>query len=259
MPTATSEKVATKVVSKAEWLAARKELLTKEKEFTRLRDELSRRRRELPWEKVDKNYSFDTPAGKQTLADLFDGRSQLVVYHFMLGPGWKEGCPSCSFLADTFDGARVHMAQRDVTFAVVSRAPLPEIQTFQKRMGWQFPWVSSFGSDFNFDYQVSSSKDEQATGKVYYNYEVKDFPSEELPGLSVFYKNEPGEIFHTYSTYMRGLDILLTAYNVIDLTPKGRNEDGLTFPMAWVRHHDRYGDNRLFDAKKLASTPVKAG
>ena len=151
------------------------------------------------------------------------------------------------------------MAQRDVTFAVVSRAPLPEIQTFQKRMGWQFPWASSFGSDFNFDYQVSSTKDELATGKVYYNYEVKEFPSEELPGLSVFYKNEAGEIFHTYSTYMRGLDILLTAYNVIDLTPKGRNEDGLTFPMAWVRHHDRYGDNRLFDAKKLASVPVKAG
>jgi predicted dithiol-disulfide oxidoreductase (DUF899 family) len=258
MPTATSEKMAAKVVSKAEWLAARKELLTKEKEFTRLRDELSRRRREMPWEKVDKNYVFEGSTGKQTLAELFDGRSQLVVYHFMFGPGWKEGCPSCSFLADTFDGARVHMAQRDITFAVVSRATRPEIETFQKRMGWKFPWFSSFGSDFNPDYQVSASKDEVATGKVYYNYDLTEFPSEERPGLSVFYKNEAGEIFHTYSAYARGLDILLTAYNYIDLTPKGRNEDGLSFPMAWVRHHDRYSDSRLFDARKLAAAPSKA-
>jgi predicted dithiol-disulfide oxidoreductase (DUF899 family) len=258
MPTTTSEKMAAKVVSKAEWRAARKQLLTKEKEFTRLRDELSQSRRELPWEKVDKNYVFDGPTGKQPLADLFDGRSQLVVYHFMFGPGWKEGCPSCSFLADTFDGARVHMAQRDITFAVVSRATLPEIEGFQKRMGWRFPWVSSFGSDFNYDYQVSASKDELATGKVYYNYAHTEFPSEERPGLSVFYKNQAGEVFHTYSTYARGLDILLTAYNYIDLTPKGRDEDGLAHPMAWVRHHDRYSDTRLFDARKLAVGPSKA-
>jgi predicted dithiol-disulfide oxidoreductase (DUF899 family) len=258
MTTATRERVVAKVVSKAEWLAARKELLNKEKEFTRLRDELSRRRRELPWEKVDKNYRFDGPTGKQTLADLFDGRSQLIVYHFMFGPGWKEGCPSCSLLADTFDGARIHMAQRNVTLAVVSRATLPEIEVFQKRMGWRFPWVSSFGSDFNYDYQVSATKDELAKGKVYYNYDLTEFPSEERPGLSVFYKSEAGEIFHTYSTYTRGLDILLTSYNYIDLTPKGRDEDGLVHPMAWVRHHDRYGDARLFDGKKLAVAPSKA-
>jgi predicted dithiol-disulfide oxidoreductase (DUF899 family) len=230
-------------------------LLTKEKEFTRLRDELSQSRRELPWEKVDKNYVFDGPTGKQTLADLFDGRSQLVVYHFMFGPGWKEGCPSCSFLADAFDGATLHMAQRDIAFAAVSRATFPEIEAFQKRMGWQFPWLSSFGSDFNYDYQVSASKDELAAGKVYYNYAHTEFPSEERPGLSVFYKNEAGEIFHTYSTYARGLDILLTAYNYIDLTPKGRDEDGLVHPMAWVRHHDRYSDAKLFDANKLAAAP----
>jgi predicted dithiol-disulfide oxidoreductase (DUF899 family) len=257
-PTATCEKVVRKVVPPAEWLAARKELLIKEKEFTRLRDELSRRRRELPWEKVDKKYLFDGPAGKQTLADLFEGRSQLIVYHFMLGPGWKEGCPSCSFLADTFDGARVHMAQRDATLVVVSRANLPEIDVFQKRMGWRFPWVSSFGSDFNFDYQASATKDDQGKGKVFYNYELTDSPSEERPGVSVFYKDGDGEIFHTYSAYARGLDILIPTYHFLDMTPKGRNEDGLLpHPMAWVRHHDRYGDARLIDAKKLAAPPAK--
>jgi predicted dithiol-disulfide oxidoreductase (DUF899 family)/uncharacterized damage-inducible protein DinB len=241
MATATSERLNTKVVPPKDWLAARKELLAKEKEFTRLRDEISRKRRELPWEKVEKQYVFEGPKGKQTLADLFDGRSQLIVYHFMLGPGWKEGCPSCSFLADNFDGARVHMAQRDVSFAVVSRATLPEIETFKKRMGWRFPWVSSSGTDFNFDYGVSFSKEQIAEGKRPYNYGTVAFPSEEGPGLSVFYKNEQGEIFHTYSTYGRGLDILLTAYNFIDMTPKGRDEEGMMpHAMAWVRHHDRY-------------------
>jgi len=240
MATTVREKLNTKVVPAAEWLAARKDLLAKEKEFTRLRDDLSRRRRELPWEKVEKNYVFDGPKGKQTLSDLFDGRSQLIIYHFMFGPGWKEGCPSCSFLADTFDGARVHMAQRDVGFAVVSRAALPEIEAFQKRMGWRFLWVSSWGSDFNFDYGVSFPKDEKGNGKRSYNYATMDFPQDEGPGLSVFYKNANGEMFHTYSTYGRGLDILLTAYNYIDLTPKGRDEDRLPWPMAWVRHHDRY-------------------
>jgi len=258
MPTATSKKVTServtaRVVSQAEWLAARKELLIKEllikeKEFTRLRDELSQQRRELPWEKVDKKYVFDGPTGKQTLADLFDGRSQLIVYHFMFGPGWKEGCPSCSFLADGFDSAIVHLAQRDATLAVVSRATLPEIDAFQKRMGWRFHWVSSFGSDFNYNYQVSATKDEQAKGKVYYNYDLTEFPSEERPGVSVFYKNGNGEIFHTYSAYARGLDILLPTYNFLDMTPKGRNEDGLPHPMAWVRHHDRYGDRRVVEA-----------
>src|SRR5271163_4154259 len=240
-----------KVVPQAEWVAARKELLKKEREFTHLRDELSRQRRELPWERVDKKYVFDGPKGKQTLADLFDGRSQLIVYHFMLGPGWKEGCPSCSYLADTFDGAAVHLAQRDATLAAVSRAPWPEIDAFKKRMGWRFPWASSFGSDFNFDYHVSFIKEEIAkgNGKVNYNYEMTEFPSEEGPGLSVFHKDKDGEIFHTYSTYARGLDILVTTYNFLDMTPKGRDEDGLPWPMAWVRHHDRYSDAKLVDIK----------
>src|SRR6202140_5232724 len=237
--------LATEVVPHADWWAARKELLRKEKEFTRLRDELSRQRRALPRERVEKKYVFDGPKGKETLANLFDGRSQLIVYHFMFGPGWKEGCPSCSFLADTFDGAAVHLAQPARTFAVISRAALPEIEALKKRMGWKFKWLSSSGTDFNFDYHVSFSKEEKAKGKVYYNYEMTDFPSEEGPGASVFYKNEAGELFHTYSSYARGLDILLGAYNFLDLTPKGRDEDGLTSSMAWVRHHDRYGDGPL--------------
>jgi predicted dithiol-disulfide oxidoreductase (DUF899 family)/uncharacterized damage-inducible protein DinB len=243
MATATSEKLNTKVVPQKDWLAARKELLAKEKEFTGLRDELSRRRREMPWEKVEKQYVFEGPHGKQTLAELFDGRSQLIVYHFMLGPGWKEGCPSCSFIADNFDGMRVHLAQRDAAFAAVSRATLPEIETFKKRMGWRFPWVSSNGSDFNYDYRVSFTKDQLEAGKRPYNFGTMDFPAEEGPGLSVFYKDAQGEIFHTYSTYARGLDILLTTYNFLDLTPKGRDEEGMVpHAMAWVRHHDRYAD-----------------
>ena len=247
MTTATMEKIPAKVVSPAEWVAARKEFLRKEKEFTRLRDELSRQRRELPWEKVEKKYVFEGAHGKETLADLFDGRTQLIIYHFMFGPGWKEGCPSCSFLADTFDGARVHMAQRDTTLAVVSRATLPEIQAFQKRMGWSFKWVSSFGSDFNYDYQVTAPKDEK--GLTYYNYAMVEFPSEERPGASVFYRDQAGDIFHTYSTYARGLDILLPTYNFLDLTPKGRDEAEMKpHAMAWVRHHDRYENTR--DAKK---------
>ena len=239
-----------KVVSSAEWLAARKELLKKEKEFTRLRDELSRQRRELPREKVEKQYVFAGPNGKETLADLFDGHSQLIVYHFMLGPGWKEGCPSCSFLADTMDGAVVHLAHRDTTLVVVSRAPLPEIQAFQKRMGWRFKWVSSFENDFNRDYHVSFSKDEMAKGKVAYNFDMTEFPSEEAPGASVFYRNAAGEVFHTYSAYARGLDQLVGTYNFLDLTPKGRDEDALPHTMAWVRHHDRYDDGKLVNLKQ---------
>ena len=243
MSTATTEKMNTKVVAPAEWLKARKELLAKEKEFTRLRDELSRQRRELPWEKVEKSYVFEGPTGRVSLAELFRGRSQLVVYHFMFGPGWEQGCPSCSFLADNFDGARVHLEQRDAAFAVVSRATSPEIEAFKKRMGWRFPWVSSFGSDFNYDYKVSFHKEDLAAGKRPYNYGTVDFPSEEGPGLSVFYKDTEGNIFHTYSTYGRGLDILLTTYNLLDMTPKGRDEAGMKpHAMAWVRHHDRYAD-----------------
>lgn len=247
----TIDKPAAKVVAHEEWLAARQELLRKEKEFTRLRDDLSRQRREMPWERVGKQYEFEGANGRETLGDLFDGRSQLVVYHFMFGPGWKEGCPSCSFLADSFDGAALHLAQRDTTLAVVSRATLPEIDAFKKRMGWRFKWVSSFGTDFNSDYQVSPAKNEQPKGKVYYNYSLVEFPSEERPGASVFFQKN-GQIFHTYSAYARGLDILLPAYNFLDLTPKGRDEDGLPWPMAWVRHHDRYSDGKMIDVKKLA-------
>jgi predicted dithiol-disulfide oxidoreductase (DUF899 family) len=239
MATPTSKQDRPKVVPPAEWLAARRELLKKEKEFTRLRDELSRQRREMSWEKVEKQYVFDGPKGKETLADLFGGRSQLIVYHFMFGPGWKEGCPMCSFLGDTFDGIVTHLAQRDVTHTAISRGTLPEIEAFRKRMGWRFKWVSSFGSDFNYDYRVSFTKEQLAKGKCY-NFETSGFSGEEAPGLSVFYKNAEGEIFRTYSTYARGLDILLGAYNYLDMTPKGRDEDGLKFSMAWVRHHDRY-------------------
>jgi len=212
MATATTTSAHTRehrVVSLTEWTARRKELLRKEKEFTKLRDELSRQRRELPWEKVEKQYVFDGPNGRETFADLFGGKSQLIIYHFMLGPGWEAGCPSCSYLADHFDGSLVHLANRDVTLAVVSRARMPEIAAFKKRMGWAFRWVSSFGNDFNRDYHVSFTKEEMANGKVEYNYETMEFPSEEAPGVSVFYKNERGEIFHTYSSYGRGLDILV--------------------------------------------------
>jgi predicted dithiol-disulfide oxidoreductase (DUF899 family) len=229
-----------KIVSHDEWIAARKAHLAAEKAFTRSRDALSRQRRELPWEKIDKSYVFEGPNGTETLADLFGTHSQLIVYHFMLGPDWEQGCPSCSLLADHFDGAVVHLAQRDVSFVVVSRAPFDQIEKFQRRMGWRFKWVSSFGNDFNFDYHVSATPEEKATGQADYNYEQTEFPSDERPGASVFCKNEAGEIFHTYSTYGRGLDILIGAYNFLDLAPKGRDEDGLAYGMAWVRHHDRY-------------------
>jgi predicted dithiol-disulfide oxidoreductase (DUF899 family) len=231
-----------KIVSEAEWLAARKALLAKEKEFTRARDELSAVRRELPWVKVAKDYVFEGPDGKQTLADLFGNKSQLIVYHFMLGPGWKEGCKSCSYLSDHWDGATVHLAHRDVSFCVVSRAPHPEIAAFKARMGWRFKWVSSHGSDFNFDYRVSFTERERANGGGEYNYAKLDADMDELPGLSVFARADGGEVFHTYSTYARGLDILVGTYNLLDLVPKGRDEDGLEFTMAWVRHHDRYDD-----------------
>jgi predicted dithiol-disulfide oxidoreductase (DUF899 family) len=246
------------VVPPAEWLAARKELLHKEKEFSRLRDELSRQRRAMPWEKVEKNYVFEGPKGKETLADLFGPRSQLIVYHFMFGPGWKEGCPSCSFLADAFDGAVVHLAHRDVTFLAISRATLPEIDAFKKRMGWKFKWMSSFENEFNRDYHVSFSKQDLVNGKVAYNYDMVEFPSEEAPGMSVFYKNEAGEIFHTYSSFARGLDPMVATYNWLDLTPKGRDEDGLAFTMAWVRHHDKYEDGQLVDAQAQYVQPAKA-
>jgi predicted dithiol-disulfide oxidoreductase (DUF899 family) len=241
--------VSHEVVSREKWTEARKALVAREKELTRERDELSRRRRELPWVKVDKRYVFEGPNGKETLNALFGGRNQLIVYHFMLGPGWGEGCKSCSFLADHIDGSLVHLAHRDVTLVVVSRAPWPEIEAFQKRMGWRFKWVSSYGSDFNFDYGVSFTEDELAKGKVSYNYDRREFPSDEAPGASVFYKEKSGDVFHTYSAYARGLDMLLGTYNYLDLTPKGRDEDGLAYSMSWIRHHDRYDDTQLVDSK----------
>jgi len=227
------------IVSEADWLVARKDLLTREKEFSRQRDALSAARHSLPWVKIDKKYVFDGPKGKETLAELFDGRSQLIVYHFMLGPGWGEGCKSYSYLADHFDGANRHLPHRDVTFVVISRAPLSEIEAYQKRMGWRFKWLSSHDNEFNFDYHVSFTKEEEKANKVYYNYGTGEFMSDELPGLSVFYKDENGDIFHTYSTYARGLDILVGAYNFLDLVPKGRDENPDS-TMDWVRRHDEY-------------------
>ena len=247
-----------KVVSQKEWLAAREELLAAEKEFTRQRDALSAKRRELPWVKLSKNYVFDGPNGKVALADLFRGKSQLIVYHFMLGPDWKEGCPSCSFLGDHFDGAVPHLNARDASFTAVSRAPMEQIAPFKKRMGWKFNWVSSNKNDFNFDFHVSFTKDQLAKEQANYNFgTIQKFASEEGPGLSVFYKNAAGEIFHTYSTYARGLDILLGAYNFLDFAPKGRDEDGLNFTMAWVRHHDRYAENYAVDPSATYQPPSK--
>lgn len=212
--------------------------MAKEKEFTKARDQLSAARRDLPWVKVEKNYVFDRPAGKETLADLFGGKSQLMIYHFMLGPGWVQGCPSCSFLADHFDGANIHLAQRDVSLVAVSRAPLAEIEAYRKRMGWKFKWVSSHGNDFNHDFHVSFTQDEMQTGAEY-NYATGKIPSEELPGLSAFIEQD-GAVFHTYSSYARGLDTLVGAYNFLDMAPKGRDEDALPWSMAWVRRHDEY-------------------
>lgn len=228
-----------RIVTEAEWLVARKDLLTREKQLTRLRDDVSNYRRGLPWVKIDKEYAFDGPNGKETLVDLFDGRSQLIVYHFMLGPGWQEGCKSCSYLADHFDGANWHLPHRDVTLVVISRAPLSEIEPFQKRMGWRFKWFSSHGSHFNFDYHVSATEDEKGREKMFYNYETSELMSDEMPGLSVFYKDEDDQIFHTYSTYARGLDHLVGTYNFLDLVPKGRDENPDS-TMDWVRRHDEY-------------------
>ena len=237
-----------KVVSRSEWLKARMAHLAAEKELTRRRDELSRQRRQLPWESVEKNYVFDGPDGPESLGDLFAGRTQLIVYHFMLGPNWEEGCRSCSFLADHFDATQIHLAHRDVTFIAVSQAPLPRIKAFQKRMGWRFPWVSAFANDFQTDYGVHFTKEEIA-GEVNYNYGKRRFGVEEAPGVSVFYKDNAGRIFHTYSAYARGVEALVGTYQLLDLVPKGRDEDGLAFPMSWVRHHDRYTGDYAVDAK----------
>ncbi len=225
------------VVSCDEWLVARKQLLAKEKEFTRLHDHLSAERRSLPWVRVDKNYIFDTTEGKATLADLFDGRSQLFVYHFMLTPGSDHLCEGCSFISDHFDAARMHFEHNDLSFVTISRASLEQIEPVKKRMGWQFKWVSSYGNDFNYDYRVSFTKEQIASGDIDYNYGTTHYSSEDLSGSSVFFKDETGTVFHTYSTYARGDDLLIGAYNFLDLTPKGRNESSI---MDWVRLHDEY-------------------
>jgi predicted dithiol-disulfide oxidoreductase (DUF899 family) len=230
-----------RVVSRNQWTEARKALLAKEKEFTRLRDQLSRERRELPWVRVDKEYAFEGASGKKTLTELFEGRGQLIVYHFMFDPSWEEGCPSCSFWADNFSGIIVHLNQRDVSLVAISRAPFAQLAVFQKRMGWSFEWVSSFGTDFNTDYHVSSAPEQLAQGEVLYNYAARKTSMSELPGISVFCKAPDGTIFHTYSCYARGLDMLNVAYHYLDLVPKGRDEEGLSRPMAWVRYHDAYG------------------
>jgi predicted dithiol-disulfide oxidoreductase (DUF899 family) len=229
------------VVSHEAWLAARKALLLEEKEFTRLRDQLSQRRRDLPWVRVDKQYVFEGPDGKESLAELFGGRSQLVVYHFMFGPDWEAPCKSCSFWADNFERNVVHLAHRDVTLIAVSSAPLQRLDAFKRRMGWTFKWVSSAGGDFNYDYQVSFTADDLAKGEAYYNYAMQKNTVSELPGISVFYKDAGGTVFHTYSCYARGLDMMNAAYHYLDLVPKGRDEaDQRPYPMAWLRYRDSY-------------------
>ncbi len=229
------------VVSREEWLVARKALLQREKEATRLRDAINAERLALPWVKVEKTYEFDTPAGRKTLAELFDGRSQLIVYHFMLGPDWEAGCPGCSFLSDHLDGALPHLNHHDVTLTAVSRAPLPKIEAYKRRMGWHFPWASSHGSDFNYDYHVSFRDEDLAKGKVDYNF--TDLPAEraggETPGLSSFIKDEAGQIFHTYSSYARGPEELIGTLMILDRAPLGRNEN---HTMSFVRRHDEYED-----------------
>ena len=229
-----------KVISREEWLKARLELLAAEKEFMRQRDALTRRRMAMPWERVEKPYQFDGPSGALSLADLFDGHSQLIVYHFMFAPDWEEGCTSCSFWADNFYGIPIHLNHRDVTLTAVSPAPLAKINAYKKRMGWSFPWVSSSGSDFNFDYHVSFTSEQIAEGKAYYNYGVRPITVSDEQGISVFCKNERGEAFHTYSCHGRGIDMVNGAYHFLDLVPKGRDEGSFKFTMEWLRRHDQY-------------------
>jgi predicted dithiol-disulfide oxidoreductase (DUF899 family) len=228
------------IVSREEWLAARKQLLLKEKELTHVRETLSRERRALPWVRVDKRYVFQGASGEVTLPELFQGRSQLLVYHFMFAPEWEAGCKSCSFWADHFNGMVPHLAQRDVSFTAISRAPFSKLQAFQRRLGWSFPWVSSGGTDFNFDYAVSFTPEELAEHRATYNYGPLEFDKSDLPGISAFYKDARGDVFHTYSCYARGVEAVNTTYQFLDLAPKGRDEQGLAHPMAWVKLHDEY-------------------
>ncbi len=228
------------VVRHSEWISARTALLAKEKRFTKLRDDLSKARRALPWEKVEKPYELDGPNGTKTLADLFGTKSQLVVYHFMFGPAWEEGCKHCSFWADHYSAMLPHLAARDVAFVAISRAPLAKIRKFQKRMGWTFDWLSSGKTDFNYDFQASFTPETIASKKVFYNYATGPMNMQDREGISVFVKDPGGTIFHTYSCYARGIDMVNPTYQFLDLVPKGRDEDRLEFTQAWVRHHDRY-------------------
>lgn len=229
-----------KIVSQDEWVKARIAFMAKEKEFTHRREQLAEERRQLPWVKVDKDYTFETDTGRQTLSDLFDGKSQLVVYHFMFGPDWQEGCKSCSFWADHYDGSIEHLAARDTTLVAISVGPLDRLKEFQKRMGWHFKWVSSANTDFSKDFHVWATVEEIESGETFYNYKKGNHYGEHMPGMSVFVKDDDGQIYHTYSVYARGLDPVNSAYQILDLTPKGRNEKDLPYPMAWVNHHDRY-------------------
>jgi predicted dithiol-disulfide oxidoreductase (DUF899 family) len=228
------------IVNQEQWLAQRMALLAREKEVMRLQDQLASARRALPWVRLDKQYVFDTPQGKRSLSDLFEGRRQLVVQHFMFAPGQERGCAHCSYMADHTDGALAHLAQRDVTFVAVSRAPLESLERMRKEMGWQFKWVSCGASDFNYDFHVSFAAHDTAGGAVYYNYKEQPFPHEDAPGVSVFYKDDAGVVYHTYSTFGRGVEVMMHTYRMLDLTPLGRHEDDLPYTMAWVKHHDRY-------------------
>jgi predicted dithiol-disulfide oxidoreductase (DUF899 family) len=243
-----------RVVSSDEWVAERKTLLAREKELTRLRDQIAGERRALPWVRVDKNYVFDAPEGRRTLAELFEGRQQLLVQHFMFAPGWEQGCPSCSFMADHNDGMNVHLAHRDVTLVAVSRATLAEIERFRRRMGWRFKWVSSHGSDFNYDFGVSFTPEQVAKGEIYYNYGTWPHAYEEWPGVSAFYKDDAGDVFHTYSTYGRGVEVMMGTYNILDLMPKGRDERDVEYKMEWLRHHDCYESTPVANAAPAAGS-----
>lgn len=253
MTTSTKSSPSPQIVSRAHWLAARRELLALEKQHTKARERLTAQRQALPWVKVDQPYVFATPEGPRALAELFNGRRQLIVYHFMFGPGWEEGCPSCSFIMDHLDGMLPHLRARDTAFTAISRAPLAELEKFKQRMGWKFPWASAAENSFNFDYHVSFTAEALATGDGSYNFgpiPAGQLPVEELPGVSVFYRHEDGSVFHTYSAYARGLEVLLGAYHWLDLTPKGRDEGALNFSMAWLRHHDRYDDHYTIDPER---------
>jgi predicted dithiol-disulfide oxidoreductase (DUF899 family) len=228
------------IVPRDQWLNHRLSLLAREKELTRLRDQIARERRALPWVRVEKNYVFEGLQGRRSLAELFEGRRQLLVQHFMLGPDWEAGCPSCSFMADHTEGMLPHLAQRDVTLVAISRAPLARIERFRQRMGWRFTWLSSHGSDFNFDFGVSFTPEEEARNTVTYNYSTQPYGSDELPGISAFYRDDAGDVFHTYSTYGRGVEAMMGTYNLLDLAPRGRDERDVPNKMEWVRHHDRY-------------------